>query len=65
MSENPTHEGSRYEILTFIGPCSQEEAEALCDAILDLDEHKAAGGGGVGMSPVDDDHQFFADEEPA
>jgi hypothetical protein len=51
----------RYEISSFIGPCTEEEAIALAEAILELPEHKAVGGGGVGMARVADDDPLFAD----
>jgi hypothetical protein len=45
----------RYELSLFIGPCSEEERDALAGAILELPEFKAVGGGAVGMEEVSDD----------
>lgn len=43
---------SRYEVLFYIGPCSEDQATALCEAILELPEAKAVGAGGVGLERV-------------
>jgi hypothetical protein len=44
----------RYDVSFFIGPCSEKEAGALADAILELDEFKSVGGGGVGLQVVEE-----------
>ena len=50
----------RYDIGFYIGPCSEEEAVALADAILDLAEAKSVGAGGVGITELADDDPLFA-----
>lgn len=51
----------RYEISTFIGPCAEKDADALCEAILDLPEFAAVGGGGVSRTDVLDGDPAFTD----
>lgn len=41
----------RYDVSLIVGPCSQEQAETLADAILDLQEASAVYAGAVGVSP--------------
>lgn len=43
----------RYEIGFFIGPCSEQDAELLLDAILDLPEFRDVHGGGIGLAAVE------------
>jgi hypothetical protein len=50
----------RYDVGFYIGPCSEKEAEALAEAILDLPEFGAVGGGGVAMQIVTADDPNFA-----
>jgi hypothetical protein len=45
---------TRYEVSLYIGPCSQEEAEALMEAITDLPEAHAVGAGAVGLAPFEE-----------
>ncbi len=55
----------RYEVSFFIGPCEQGEAEALAEAIVDLPEFEAVGGGGVGLQRIAEGDPLFADaKEP-
>jgi hypothetical protein len=51
---------TRYELAAYIGPCTQEEAEELAEAILNLPEFDAVGGA-VGMRRVDPDDPLFAE----
>ena len=59
----------RYELSTYIGPCTAQEAEALMSAILNLDEFQAVYGGGVTSKIVAaDDPNFrerFAPSDPS
>lgn len=47
-----TLQSCRYEFSFFIGPDSEEKAIALSEAIMDLSEFKAVGGGAVGMQKL-------------
>lgn len=40
---------ARYEVSFFVGPDTEERVLALVEAIMDLPEFKAVGGGAVGM----------------
>ena len=46
---------SRYEISFFIGPCAEWEAEDLVDKIMGLRRFYNVGGGGIGITRVDED----------
>lgn len=51
----------RFEISAYIGPCTEEQALELMDAIIDLPEAKAVGMGAIGLTPYEDDQE---DERP-
>lgn len=53
----------RYVFTIHIGPCSEKDADALADAIIDLPEFGRVGGGGIGMRGVADDDPLFLDDE--
>jgi hypothetical protein len=56
---------TRYEVSLYIGPCSQEEAEALMEAITDLPEAHAVGAGAVGLAPFEESTASSVSAEPA
>jgi hypothetical protein len=45
---------TRYEVTLYIGPCTEDEAETLMDAIIDLPEARAVGAGAVGLTPFEE-----------
>ncbi len=51
-SRNDKPDEVRFDIGFYIGPCTEEEATALAEAILDLPEFKAVGGGAVSIGSV-------------
>lgn len=48
---------TRFDLGFYIGPCTEEEAQDLVDAILDLDEFRAVGGGGISTGKVDENYE--------
>ena len=46
----PDHAAARYELSLFVGPCTEDEATALAEKIMELTAFKAVYGGAVGIT---------------